>query len=186
MQIYAQRNEYSCCLLTAENWPILKAIRLAQWADSSDADRLKEEQSWDEKTWRFLLNTDREKCFCLFKNNQPIGYTFLVYREEGEAETKVAYTGSFILTKHRGSHLSDLLYQARTEYLLCETNLGRGHTHIIPENIPSWKAAERNGFFCLRTEIHDGCLYKIYSLNLDNLRQLKSAPNVFLDHPNPM
>lgn len=84
--------------------------------------------------------------FGLFDDNQMIGQTSITFLNNEEYSNTALLAGSEITDNYRGRRLVDNFYNTRMNYL---KNIGFNGDIIMsihPDNIPSQKAAARNGF----------------------------------------
>ena len=131
-----------------------------------DLDRMKDAiRSSGAEYWSFLFEEPQVKHFVLLEKDggQPIGVSHLSIEQSAHGGSCAAFESSHILSSFRGYGLSQLLYQARLNYLQAETDCSLARVCVSPKNTASAKAAERNGFcFSHQENGGDGGFVNVY------------------------
>jgi RimJ/RimL family protein N-acetyltransferase len=85
------------------------------------------------------------KMFCLWLDDKIIGQSMIAFDPDAPDNLAV-FCETEILTEYRGNGYAHHLHEARRNYLKKIDFVGTVETHIKPDNIPSLRAAEKNGF----------------------------------------
>ena len=122
-----------------------------------DPERYK--QYWENEGDRLFNSDGANVMFGLWDNDKLIGQTVIAFDPDNRKRLAV-FCESEIDPEYRGKGLAKSLYDARKQYVEEIGFKGEIETHIKPDNIPSLKAANRNGFF-QTGEMHKGyCVLK--------------------------
>lgn len=164
------RENVFCTKLEHQDWPTYLAFKLRVHDEMlrllPDVAGKDDENTVAKNASDFFFDP-RCTAFGLFKNGEMIGYTHIdLYGDD-----LAVLAGSYILHSERGKRYSDLLYKARHDFIVEQTNHMVVIVVINSENIASQKAAERNGFQCKDVTRADGHTSFIYELKVN--RDLK-------------
>ena len=171
MYTLVKNNDYICVRLEEDDFGVFKSAFTACTA---------EKEAPDINLTDVINKTDGE-CLRVFFEDPDVDHFVLLEKEQdGDlsiiGEARICYHGDraeledlHILESERGQRLSDLLHEARLLYLANEEpQISFVTLHIYDWNIPSIKAAKRNGF--RESENKTGGNFLPFSRNLDDLR----------------
>ena len=96
--------------------------------------------------WKKAVADERSAIFGLFCDAEPIGVSAIsLWRDDPTEETAILW-GTWIDPAHRGSGLSEMLYEARLEWARERKSLARVIVSHRESNEPSRRANQKFGF----------------------------------------
>ncbi|MGQ0527869.1 MAG: hypothetical protein ACT4OY_07595 [Alphaproteobacteria bacterium] len=197
---YAENEEFLVYRVGPDDFEIFAEAQSLRLLDVNPADEneLKEFLAFDKAIsqegpayWscRFeeTILMKKSAAFILIEKKSGIvsGAADIIYKYDAKGVFYAEFQAGHINANHRnselhenlrGKKLSELLYQARISFALQETVCKKARCFISSDNISSWRAAEKAGFYLDCEERVPGnpdLFVRCYELDLESLRMKK-------------
>lgn len=141
-------SDISIRALDSAEWEMLRDFRLHALKSAPGAFALSYEEcaAWSLQQWRAGISAPTHQIFGLFDRENLIGITGVVTRREDPSGQTALLVMSYIEPAYRGRGLSDLLYQARLNWIRQSGRFRTVHVSHRASNEASRRANQRHGF----------------------------------------
>ena len=182
MKTYASRGDYYCVLLEDGDVDVFSLSMSSYYADKPDAEAEPLRIAIDfagaaaePELWEELFADPDLKFFVLIKKHQDWREIAGIVHLDVSPRA-IQFQDLHVMTPHRGQHLANVLHEATANYVLRETNCTVMEMLADPDNMPSVKAAESNGYIRSGYKRHHYLgLIGYYRRDLSSLRNPAAA-----------